>query len=64
MHASVAHLPPHTCDGALRAIPTVMATYNPYVLHDHAGARWLAPAGVAFLVGVLTAMLMLVYPHL
>ena len=39
-------------------------TQNPYAIHDHAGARWLAPVlGVLFLA-ILGLVFMLVYPHL
>ena len=39
-------------------------TQNPYELHDHAGARWLASAATPFLLAIITAFAMLVYPHL
>jgi hypothetical protein len=32
--------------------------------HDHTGARWLAAAGLPFLLVILTGFLMLLYPHL
>ena len=35
-----------------------------YDLHDHAGVRWLAAAGVPFLLAILTGFLMMLYPHL
>jgi hypothetical protein len=35
-----------------------------YELHDHAGARWLAMMATPLLLVMLTAFLMLVYPHL
>ena len=42
---------------------TIMAiTHDPF-LHDHAGARWLAPFAIAILAVVATIFLMLVYPH-
>ncbi len=40
-----------------------MKAANPYDLHDHAGARWLAPFIAVFALVVLTALAMLVYPH-
>ena len=42
-----------------------MKTANPYDynLHDHAGARWLAPFLAVFALVVLTAIAMLLYPH-
>jgi hypothetical protein len=44
---------------------TMAATHpNPYELHDHAGARWLAIAGAGFAFAILTALFMFVYPHL
>ncbi len=36
---------------------------NPYELHDHAGAKWLAGAGVAFGLALISAVMMIVYPH-
>jgi hypothetical protein len=41
-----------------------MATNPTYELHDHAGARWLAAAGVPLLLSILAAFAMMVYPHL
>lgn len=39
-------------------------THSPYELNDHAGARWLASAGLPLLLAIITAFVMLVYPHL
>jgi len=42
-----------------------MATMNnPYELHDHAGARWLAPFLTVIFLAALGLAFMLVYPHL
>ncbi len=41
-----------------------MKAANPYDLHDHAGARWLAPFLAVFALVIATAFAMLVYPHL
>jgi hypothetical protein len=41
-----------------------MATMPSYDLHDHAGWRWLAPFLAAFAITLLTALAMLLYPHL
>ena len=41
-----------------------MAPTSMYELHDHAGARWLAPFFVVILATVVGLLLMLVYPHL
>ena len=41
-----------------------MKTANPYDLHDHAGARWLAPFLAIFALTIVMALVMLVYPHL
>ena len=41
-----------------------MTTLPSYELHDHAGLRWLAVFGAAFIVVILTAFLMLLYPHM
>jgi hypothetical protein len=40
-----------------------MATYNIPNLHSQAGARWLAPFMVAFLLTLLAAFAMFIYPH-
>jgi hypothetical protein len=37
---------------------------NPYAIHDHAGARWLAPVFTVLFLTMLGLALMLVYPHL
>lgn len=42
----------------------IMATMSPYDLHDHAGWKWLAPFLAVFIVTLITALLMLVYPHI
>ena len=41
-----------------------MKAANPYDLHDHAGARWLAPFLTIFVLTIFAALAMLVYPHL
>jgi hypothetical protein len=50
--------------GAAYAPPARMKAANPYDLHDHAGARWLAPFLAIFALTVAMAFLMLAYPHL
>jgi hypothetical protein len=40
-----------------------MATANQFDLHDHAGARWLAPFLAVVLATVVIALAMLIYPH-
>lgn len=42
-------------------MPTTMEDYN---LHDHAGARWLAPFLTVFLLAVVGILVMVVYPYL
>ena len=54
----------HGCDGVSYATSWVMTTLTSYELHDHAGLRWLAIFGAAFVVTILTAFLMLLYPHM
>jgi len=39
-----------------------MATMNTYDLHDHSGVRWLLPFAVVFVLTILTAAMMLLYP--
>jgi hypothetical protein len=39
-----------------------MHTANPYDLHDHAGARWLAPFLTVVLATMVIAFAMLIYP--
>ena len=47
------------------APPRCMATtHNPYEIHDHAGARWLAPFLTVLFLSALGLAFMLVYPHL
>jgi hypothetical protein len=41
-----------------------MKAANPYDLHDHAGARWLAPFLAVFALTILMGVAMLLYPHL
>jgi len=42
-----------------------MATMqSPYVLHDHAGARWLAPFLTVLILAMLGLAVLLTYPHL
>jgi hypothetical protein len=36
---------------------------NPYQLHDHAGARWLAVVTTPILFLILAAFAMMIYPH-
>lgn len=50
--------------GAAYAESADMKTANPYDLHDHAGARWLAPFLAIFAITIVMALLMLVYPHI
>lgn len=38
--------------------------HSSYELHDHAGARWLAPFLTVLILAVLGLAFMLVYPHL
>lgn len=38
--------------------------FRDYLIHDHAGARWLLPFIAVFVLTVLTALAMLVYPHI
>ena len=40
-----------------------MKAANPYDMHDHSGARWLASFAAVFVLTVLAAVAMLVYPH-
>ncbi|MBV8759005.1 MAG: hypothetical protein JO257_17080 [Deltaproteobacteria bacterium] len=40
-----------------------MKATNPYDLHDHAGARWLAAFAAIFVLTIAAALAMLVYPH-
>lgn len=44
--------------------PVVGMANTTYELHDHAGARWLAPFLAVIFATVLGLLLMLVYPHL
>jgi len=37
---------------------------NPYAMHDHAGLRWLTGFGAIFLLTILAAFAMMLYPHL
>lgn len=39
-------------------------THSPYEIHDHAGARFLAPFLTVLFLAVLGLAFMLVYPHL
>lgn len=39
-------------------------THSPYEIHDHAGARFLAPFLAVLLLAVVGLVFMLVYPHL
>lgn len=39
-------------------------THSPYEIHDHSGARFLAPFIGVLLLTVLSIVFMLVYPHL
>lgn len=39
-------------------------THSPYEIHDHAGARFLAPFLTVLLLAVIGLAFMLVYPHL
>jgi hypothetical protein len=41
-----------------------MKSADPYDMHDHTGARWLASFSAVFLLVVLAAIAMLIYPHL
>lgn len=41
-----------------------MKAANPYDMHDHSGARWLAPFIAIFVLTIFAALAMLVYPHL
>ncbi|GEM_PF-3703839 len=42
----------------------VMATtINDYNMHDHTGARWLAPFMAILVLTLLMTFLMMVYPH-
>jgi len=42
-----------------------MAITNPdYQIHDHAGARWLAPFLTVLVLAAIGLLFMLVYPHL
>jgi len=42
-----------------------MATMkSSYELHDHAGARWLAPFLAVLVLSLIGLAFMLVYPHL
>jgi hypothetical protein len=38
-------------------------TANPYDLHDHSGARWLAPFLAVLAATVLIGLAMLIYPY-
>lgn len=37
---------------------------SPYAIHDHRGARWLAPMMTVLFLAVVGLFFMLVYPHL
>lgn len=51
--------------GARYALLWVMSTHqNPYAMHDHAGLRWLAGFGSVFVLTILAAFAMMLYPHL
>lgn len=39
------------------------SNHQDYRLHDHAGARWLAPFISLFVVTIGVMIAMLVYPH-
>ena len=41
-----------------------MTTHPTYDMHDHAGLRWIAPFSAVFLVTILAALAMMLYPHL
>jgi hypothetical protein len=41
-------------------MPTTIDDYN---MHDHAGARWLAPFLAVLTLTLLMTFLMMVYPH-
>lgn len=49
------------------AIPDMATTsfhnYQDFELHDHAGARWLAPFLAVFVLVIGAMLAMLVYPH-
>ncbi len=40
-----------------------MPTQSMYELHDHAGARWLAPFLAVLVITVLGLAMMLLYPY-
>ncbi len=39
-------------------------THSPYEIHDHAGAKFLAPFLTVLFLTILGLAFMLVYPHL
>lgn len=44
---------------------TVMpTTIDDYDMHDHTGARWLAPFLAVLALTLLMTLLMMVYPHM
>jgi hypothetical protein len=54
--------------GAVDAAICGMATsgysnFQDFQLHDHAGARWLAPFIAVFVLTIGVMLAMLVYPH-
>jgi hypothetical protein len=48
--------------GELYALVWIMATMPSYDLHDHSGVRWLLPFGIVFVLTIVTALMMLLYP--
>lgn len=49
------------CDAESRVMSTINSEFE---LHDHAGARWLAPFLAMVVLAMLGLALLLVYPHL
>lgn len=39
-------------------------TINDYDMHDHTGARWLAPFMAILVLTLLMTFLMMLYPHM
>jgi hypothetical protein len=47
-----------------RSVAMAATHPNPYELHDHAGAKWLASASAGIAFAIITAFMMFVYPHM
>lgn len=46
------------------SLPGMQTTNSSYEIHDHAGAKFLAPFLAVLFLAVLGLVFMLVYPHL